>query len=190
MAPTLLSPANGVFTNYYILLFDWNDATDPSGIYRYKIQVSTSSARSGGAGSGFSSAVIDTDIDDPPIDSQFTPGFNLAAGTYFWHVSATDGEGNTGLYGSTFSFTIDTAIPTQIPVLIAPSNGATINDNTPFFDWSDVTNPSTPASPLLYELRVDTTNPLFCHLLCLSFHYLLQALPLAQPFQMAHTFGM
>ncbi len=160
VAPTLLSPANGAFTNDQTPLFDWNDASDPSGIDRYKIQVSTSSTLSGGAGTGFSSALIDTDIDDPPIDSQFTPGSNLAAGTYFWHVSATDGEGNTGLYGSTFSFIIDTAAPTQIPVLVAPSNGATINDNTPLFDWNDVTNPGTPASPLLYELRVDTTNPL------------------------------
>ncbi len=54
-APSLISPANNGFTNDQTPLFDWSDATDPSGINRYGIQVSTSSALSGGAGSAFSS---------------------------------------------------------------------------------------------------------------------------------------
>ena len=153
-APSLITPISG-FTNDQTPLFDWNDATDPSGINRYTIQVSTSSSLSGGAGSSFSSTVISTNIDGSPPASQFTPGTNLAAGTYFWHVRARDAASNTGLYGATSSFTIDITAPTLAPTLSAPANAATINDNTPTFDWSAVSDPSTPVT---YELLVDNEN--------------------------------
>ncbi len=97
---------------------------------------------------------ISTNIDGAPPASQFTPGSNLAPGTYFWHVRARDNANNLGLYGATFSFTIDIALP-GAPTLTSPANAATINDNTPTFTWNAVSDPSTPVT---YELLVDTDN--------------------------------
>ena len=52
---------------------------------------------------------------------------------------------------------ISDTTPPPIPTLISPPNTATINDNTPTFDWSDETDPST---PVFYDLIVDN-NPDF-----------------------------
>jgi hypothetical protein len=107
-APTLLSPANGAFTNDQTPLLDWQDVTDSSGINRYHIQISTDPTL---AGSGsFATPVIDTNVQSPVV-SQFTPATDLLPGTYYWHVRARDGGNNFGLFSSIFSFTIDITAP-------------------------------------------------------------------------------
>jgi len=52
---------------------------------------------------------------------------------------------------------VDNTAP-QAPTLFSPTNDATINDNTPTFDWSDITDPSTPVT---YELLVDNNTDFF-----------------------------
>ena len=67
-APTLVSPANGVFFNDNTPLFNWDDATDGSGISRYTLELATSSTLTGGAGTGFVGAniVLSQNIDGSP----------------------------------------------------------------------------------------------------------------------------
>jgi hypothetical protein len=50
--------------------------------------------------------------------------------------------------------TSDTTAP-PAPALLSPADGAFTNDNTPTFDWSDVTDPSIPVA---YELIVDNNS--------------------------------
>ena len=76
-------------------------------------------------------------------------------GTYFWRVasrsSVADGFGS---FSSPFTFTVDTANPPK-PVLISPLDGALTNDQTPLFDWNDV---SDPFGINRYHIEVATTN--------------------------------
>jgi hypothetical protein len=62
----------------------------------------------------------------------------------------TDGNRMWGGYGSTGALRVDSVAPDP-PVLLSPANGATINDNTPSFDWSDVIDPS----GVKYSFEVD-----------------------------------
>jgi len=139
--PTLLVPTDNAKTNDNTPAFDWSDVTDPSGV-TYTIQVDNNA-----------------DFSSPEISqtglavSTFTPTTALADGTYFWRVRAVDGPGNVGAFSSVFTFLLDT-VPPGVPTLISPANGATTNDNTPTFDWSDVTDPA-PSSGVLYDLLVD-----------------------------------
>ena len=90
-APTLSSPADGVFTNDQTPFFDWGDVTDSSGINRYHIQISTAPTL---AGSGaFTTTVVDTNVQSPAV-SEFQQATNLLEGTYYWHVRARDTGNN------------------------------------------------------------------------------------------------
>jgi len=76
----------------------------------------------------------------PPLDDGYW---------WFW-IRTVDNAGNRSSFVPPVGpFHIDTT-PPEAPTLISPSNGSFINDNTPFFDWSDVTD----LSGVTYELRV------------------------------------
>src|SRR3972149_8703973 len=45
--------------------------------------------------------------------------------------------------------------PPGTPLLFAPASGAVTKDNTPSFDWTDVTDPSLPVT---YALLADNNN--------------------------------
>ena len=150
-APTLVSPSDGAFTSDTTPFFDWNPVTDPAGINRYTLQV--------GDEVDFSGTNINQQITTgSPVDSQADLTTVLAPGTYYWHVRARDGFNQQGDFSVTRSFTVDTIAPATAPALSDPTNGASINDNTPTFDWGDVSDAGTVTSPILYELLVDTDN--------------------------------
>ena len=62
----------------------------------------------------------------------FTPTAALADGPHAVKATATDTVGNTGPESNINTFTVDTA-PPAAPVVTAPANGSTTNDNTPTY---------------------------------------------------------
>ena len=52
-------------------------------------------------------------------------------------------------------FSLDTT-PPPAPTLLLPANGSLTNDNTPTFDWSDIT--TDPSTPITYNLQVNDSS--------------------------------
>ncbi|MFA7123824.1 MAG: C25 family cysteine peptidase, partial [Candidatus Delongbacteria bacterium] len=131
--PTLSSPANGSGTTDQTPTFEWSNVGGTS----YTIQVDN--------GSGFTSPEINQTI----AAVTYTPGSNLALGTYYWRVLATNSYGSSS-YSSAWSFTIGTA--PGAPTLASPANGSSTGDMTPTFDWSDVSGATS------YTILVDNNS--------------------------------
>lgn len=137
IAPTLIAPTDGSSTNDDTPTFDWSDVSDAT---VYKLEVSNSNT--------FSSLEINQ---SSLSSSTYTPSSTVSDGTWYWRVRAKDSQGNWGGWSSIWSVIIDTEGPSA-PTLLSPSNGITTNDNTPAFDWSDVSGAS------MYELEVDNSS--------------------------------
>jgi hypothetical protein len=94
---------------------------------------------------------------DPPsvvatgaTTNSYDPGVLIHDTTYFWIIAATDGISTA--VGPTWRFTTTVAPPSQAPIpptLLSPSNGSTITDTTPTFDWSTV------ADATQYQVQID-----------------------------------
>ncbi|MBI4725789.1 hypothetical protein HY768_00950 [candidate division TA06 bacterium] len=132
-APILSSPANGSFTNDNTPSFDWSDVT---GATQYQIQIDNDTT--------FASPVKDTVVSV----SNYTLGTSLSDGVYYWRVRAGDAANNWSDYTTRWSFTVDVAAP-GIPILSSPADNSITNDNTPSFDWSDVTGATK------YQIQID-----------------------------------
>lgn len=121
-APVLVSPANSMIINDPTPLLDWNSVSEA---VQYRVQV-------GGDG----------DFNDPVVDyyttstSYTTPAFGHLE-YYIWHVQARDSLGNWGDWSSTWDFGIDLVGPIS-PSLVAPTNGNSMQDRTPYLDWDSV----------------------------------------------------
>jgi len=123
--PTLVSPTNGSTVADLTPTFDWNDVADATS---YTILVDNAS--------NFSSPEINVS----PTTSTYTPASNLAAGTYYWKVLATNSSGSSA-YSVVWSVTLTTPLPLpDVPNLISPTDGSTVEDLTPTFDWGDAAN--------------------------------------------------
>jgi hypothetical protein len=115
--PTLLTPANASSTTDLTPTFDWNDV---SGATSYTIQVDNNS--------DFSSP----EIQQSPTVSTYTPASNLAAGTYYWRVLATNANGSSAYSGSwsvILNATVVPAVPTNIVTSVVSGNI--------FINWDD-----------------------------------------------------
>jgi uncharacterized protein (TIGR02145 family) len=135
--PTLVSPSDGSATNNSTPSFDWSDV---SGAVAYELIVDNSS--------GFGSPEIDqTSL----TVSNHTTTASLFDGTYYWKVRCKDSIGNWGAWSGVWSLAIITVGPSA-PTLVSPADGSTTNDNTPAFDWSDVSGAAA------YELIVDNSS--------------------------------
>lgn len=118
--------------------FDWTSASDATA---YHLVVDDSSS--------FSSPVIDELV----TSSSYQAG-HLNDDVYYWRVRAYNGSGNCNHYGgwsSSASFEIDIT-PPSVPTLFSPSNGEQTNDNTPFFDWGNV------SGAVEYRIQVDNNS--------------------------------
>ncbi len=131
-APTLLSPSDGTKTNVASQTFDWSDVTDPSGI-TYEIWIDNDS--------DFSSPENLENISNSQYDT------TLADENYFWRVKVYDGVANEN-ESDTWTILIDTVAPSA-PTLGLPADGAITSDDTPTFDWSDISDAEN------YDLIVD-----------------------------------
>jgi parallel beta-helix repeat protein len=140
--PTLTSPSNGSLLNDNTPTLRWTAVNDPSGV-KYTLQYSTDNTFQTG-----------TTVENL-TDNAYTVPTNLALvdAKYYWRVRAVDGAGNNGNWSGFWSFTID-ATPPQAPTQISPSNGSNMNDNTPTFRWSAVSDPS----GVKYRLQYSTDN--------------------------------
>jgi uncharacterized membrane protein len=112
-APTLLSPANGTITTAAGLTsINWNSVTDSVGGITYIYQSSNSSAilfNGAFATPKFTSGFL-------TATSEPTPG--TPPGVYYWHVQATDSQGNVSPWSSSWMVTVTSSIT---PVISATS---------------------------------------------------------------------
>jgi len=135
--PTLVSPTNGSTVADLTPTFDWNDVTDATS---YTIQVDNNNT--------FASP----EATSSPTVSTFTPASNLAAGTYYWRVLATNSSGSSA-YCAYWTVTLTAPPPLpDVPVLLLPTNGGTVQDLTPTFDWNDAANATS------YHIQVATKS--------------------------------
>jgi len=135
--PVLISPINGSVINDDTPAFDWHNVTSA---VDYQIQIDN-----------------ENNFDSPVTDkigltiSNYTPQSSLSDNIYYWRVRARVNIGNWGGWSSVWSFTVDTQPPPS-PILLNPSDGSEINDNTPTFEWEDV------QGVLEYHIQIDTEN--------------------------------
>jgi len=132
--PTLISPANTSSTSDLTPTFDWNDV---SGATSYTIQIDNTS--------NFSSP----EYTNSPTVSTYTPGTNLATGTWYWRVLATNTYGSSS-YTSGWSVILGNA--PGVPTLALPANASSTSDLTPTFDWNDVSGATS------YTILVDNNS--------------------------------
>jgi hypothetical protein len=132
--PTLLTPANASNTTVRRPVFDWSDS---SGATSYTIQVDNNSDYSS------------PEISQTPAVSTFTPTADLALGTYYWRVRATNANGSSAY---TTSWTVNIGAVPAVPTLASPANASTTYDPTPSFDWNDVSGATT------YTIQVDNNS--------------------------------
>jgi hypothetical protein len=118
--PTLATPANGSTTTDATPTFDWSDS---SGATSYTIQVDNNS--------NFSSP----EIQQSPSVSTYTHSTDLALGTYYWRVLATNANGSSS-YTSAWTVTIEAAqypnialSTTQVSTTAAPEGTDTDSFN-------------------------------------------------------------
>jgi hypothetical protein len=111
---------------------DWNDATDPSGINDYYLQVATSS-------DFLSGIVFNGLIGSTASTKTLTNANGISNGnTYYFRVAAKDTVGNVGAYTTTIpSIKVDTQQP-DIPTNLHWDNGGISGSTTITADWDDV----------------------------------------------------
>ena len=138
--PTLSSPANGALDNDNAPTFIW---TPGSNADNHFLLVDNDN--------NFSSPEENVFLGPAVNNYQVAPENSLPDGSYSWKVIAINKASENE--SAVWKFTIDT-VPPGVPVPLAPLNGNTVNENTPIFDWSDVTDPS----GVTYMLEVAADN--------------------------------
>jgi hypothetical protein len=118
--PTLLTPTDASTTTDLTPTFDWNDV---SGATSYTIQVDNNS--------DFSSP----EIQQSPTVSTYTPASNLAAGTYYWRVLATNANGSSA-YSASWSVILNATVVPGVPANLVTS---VVSGNI-FINWDDAAN--------------------------------------------------
>lgn len=147
-APVLLSPGNGSTVTGVeapplgIPEFAWQAV---SGATSYRLQVSSSI-------SGFDNSTL-TPVNITTPNTTYTPTSvsNLPDGIWYWRVRV-DSPAPIGDYSGIWSFTKQWATPGNLPTLLSPGNGATIDFyDDPLFSWSPVTGAAR------YKLQIYTS---------------------------------
>ncbi|TDA31638.1 MAG: hypothetical protein DSO04_03630, partial [Hadesarchaea archaeon] len=110
--------------------FRWVEVYDPPGV-TYRLQISTRS--------DFSTLVYDK---VGIAGTSHTAENALPDNVYYWRVRAWDAAGNEGPWSDQWSFRVDTGV--AAPLLLRPSRGENLNDNTPTLSWENVQDLSRP----------------------------------------------
>ncbi|MHB9139782.1 MAG: choice-of-anchor Q domain-containing protein, partial [Victivallaceae bacterium] len=118
--------------------FDWNDASDSSGIAQYQLQADNNN--------NFSSP--EKNVTSATSDVTVT---GILEGSYFWRVRAQDNAGNWSAWSTVSNLDVDTTAPAVPKSLIQVVSG-----NNVTFDWSDSTDAR--AGLKQYEMQVDNNN--------------------------------
>ena len=148
--PALVSPADGAaFRAPVDVVFDWADASDPSGVEAYHIQVSPNPA--------FSDTIIaelngwfETWVFDSQAGTDFPTVFT---GTFYWRVRTLDSAHNLSAWSPVRSFIVGEPAPPSTPTLVSPANGASLPPNTLItFTWNAAANASS------YDIQIDDSS--------------------------------
>lgn len=137
LAPSLISPSDGVSSNDNTPTFIWESI---SGVSNYLIQIDTLPS--------FDTINL---INETVSSASYSPTVPLSDGTWYWRVGAFDSEGDLGFL-SPIQSVIIFFIPLTAPTLSSPINNSKTNDNTPTFSWSEVTG------AINYTLQLDKSN--------------------------------
>ncbi len=148
--PALISPADGAsFRAPVFVDFDWADASDPSGVEAYHIQVSPNPA--------FSDTIIaelDGWYETWASASQAGTDFpTIFSGTFYWRVRTLDSAHNLSAWSPVRSFIVGEPAPPSTPTLVSPANGVTLPPNTQItFTWNAAANASS------YDIQIDDSS--------------------------------
>jgi hypothetical protein len=130
-APTLLSPPNGITeTSDEQQSASWSAVSDAAGgiTYVYQAAHASTTAEDG--------SFTDPSYTSEPLSTTTIATPNTPEGVYWWHVQATDAQGNQSDWSAPWQFTIDNSSNAGAPVISAigvsgvGSDGATITWQT------------------------------------------------------------
>ncbi|TFG02924.1 MAG: trypsin-like serine protease [Promethearchaeota archaeon] len=138
--PILKLPINNDKFRDERLYFDWIKPSEDTAEYQFQLD----------ADSSFMMPIIDTTVSI----SEITVPPGLYDGDFYWRVRARDESHNWGSWSQLWSFTIDTIGPSA-PTLLSPSDGSLLNDNSPQFQWHDVSD------AINYRIQIDDTSTSF-----------------------------
>lgn len=128
-------PNGGAYTSGLLCWYPVNDiALDKS----YDVQIASDS--------GMTNIVSSI---NRPVSQGFCVNQALSQGQYYWRVRDNDVLGDVGTWSSTWSFIIDKT-PPPAPVLVSPTNGATVNSGRATLTWNAVTDLGSPPSGTAY----------------------------------------
>jgi hypothetical protein len=123
LTPTGVSPSSGELLGSNTVPFTWTVATDAlSGVTNYTVLVT-------GPGASVYSATVGT-----ITGTVLTLGPD---GDYTWVVQAIDAAGNASAFSEPITFTVDANAP-EVPVLLAPPDGAITNTTAITLAWGRV----------------------------------------------------
>jgi len=153
-APVLDSPPDGSTTNQTIITLDWHEL-QPADSYTYQVDNDQNGIPD------FSDYIEATVIGSNDLIS-------LAEGQYYWHVKQYRDSDNDGIapgayspWSVTWLFFVDLTGP-KAPDLYSPIPEENTNDNTPLFDWENVTTETDGGPensiPVIYELEIATDS--------------------------------
>ncbi len=138
-APANLTPADGTVTNDPAFVDTWSVVEGAAG-YEYRTANVLDGSDLG--------PVIYSDSTTTQPGRYSTSGSTVTRqnggtpdGDYYWQVRAVDSAGNPGPWSVIHKVSVDATAP-GVPTLQTPANGAVINYNSFWFDWSDVTGAS------------------------------------------------
>jgi len=135
-APLLFSPSNATITYNATPTFSWENI---SGVINYQFQLDTEVSFN-------SPNLINTTV----ATTDYKPMSSLSDGSWYWRVAALGSGGNLGTFSTVRTYNVDT-IPPEIPILLYPVDGSSINNDVPQFEWEVVTD------AVNYTLYIDTT---------------------------------
>jgi len=135
--PHPIEPTSDSTLDNNIVTFRWSAVEDAEG---YDLIVDNDES--------FSSPVVD---EEGLPENSYTSEYGLKNDNYWWKVRARDVAGNVSEWSDSWKFEVR-ALPPKPPSLKSPENGATIGDNTPTFDWSDV------EGAFRYHIQVDDNS--------------------------------
>ena len=130
-APGLVAPGDNALLNINTPTLDWNASTGD--VSDYILQVTSGNIFSGPYEIQEFISLDAVGTGDATVFNVLT-GDALADGSYTWRVIALDKALNTAP-SVIRTFTVDTTAP-GAPALVSPTDGAFLNDTTPFFDWN------------------------------------------------------
>ena len=146
-APNLVSPVDNAILTDSTPLFDW-DPSISAEVVDYLLQVASGDINNG-------PYQIEIVIPHTTTEYQVLPQEELANGTHQWRVVARDAVLNgASLAPRSFTVIEVDVTPPATPSLLSPADNARISDNSPTFDWTDVTD----RSGVSYRIQVDDNS--------------------------------